>query len=92
MNEDDASLYAEALVGKDAEEFLKSDIGRLLLARAEEEEKEAMEELAKVSPWRRRRIRELQNRVWRARSVVGWLVEVVNAGKQALATLDSRET
>lgn len=85
------ALYAEAMLGRDAEEFMKTDIGRYLLARAEEDEREALASLATVSPWRKARIRELQNKVWRARSVVGWLTEIVTIGKQALHQLDAQE-
>jgi hypothetical protein len=85
------ALYAEAVLGKDAEEFLKSDIGRIMLARAEEEESEALEALAGVSSWRRRRIAELQARIWRARSFKQWLTELVVTGRQALQQLETPE-
>ena len=85
------TLYAEAILGKDAEEFLKSDLGRYMLARAEDEEREAMEALAKVWPWRRRRIEQLQSQLWRARSFKNWMGEMIIAGKQALQQLESRE-
>jgi hypothetical protein len=73
------ALYAEAVLGKDAEEFLKSDIGRIMLARAEEEESEALEALAGVSSW------------WRARSFKQWLTELVVTGRQALQQLETPE-
>jgi hypothetical protein len=85
------ALYAEAVLGKDAEEFLKSDIGRIMLARAEEEENEALEALASVASWRRRRIAELQARIWRARSFKQWLTELVVTGRQALQQLETPE-
>lgn len=85
------ALYAEAILGRDAEEFLSTDLGRYMLARAEEEETEALEALASISPWRRRRIQQLQTQLWRARSFKGWLGEMIVAGKQALQQLDDRE-
>lgn len=85
-------LWAEAVLGKDAEEFLKSELGRYLTGRAEQEEDEAIEQLAKVSSWRRRRIQELQNQLWRARSVRQWLAELVQAGRQAEAMLEEQVT
>lgn len=87
MNEE---LYAEAMLGKDAEEFLNTDIGRYLVGRAEQESAEAMEQLKRVYPWRRRKIQELQAKVWRADSVQGWLAELIISGKQALQTLDDQ--
>jgi len=85
------ALYAEAILGKDAEEFLKTDLGRYMLARAEEEEREALDALANVSPWRRRRIQQLQAQLWRARSFTGWLAEMITAGRQALQQLETPE-
>lgn len=85
------ALFAEAILGQDAEEFLKTDLGRYMLARAEEEEQEALDALGKVSPWRRRRIQQLQAKLWRARSFKGWLGEMIVAGKQALQQLESQE-
>jgi hypothetical protein len=84
-------LYAEAILGKDAEEFLKTDLGRYLMERVVEEEREAMEALAGTSSWRRRRIVELQNRIWRARSFKSWLSEMIVTGRQALQQLESTE-
>ena len=85
-----AALYAEAVIGRDAEEFLKGDLGRYLLARAREEEQEALEALATVAWWRRRRIQQLQNQVWRARSFQGWVIEIINIGHQAQNELEQR--
>lgn len=87
----DPSLYAEAMLGRDVEEFLSSDIGRYLVARAEEEEKAALEQLATVAPWRRRRITQLQAQVWRAQSFKSWLGELIVTGRQALQHLESEE-
>ena len=85
MNE---TLFAEATLGRDAEEFMKSDIGRYLLGRCQHEIQDAQEKLSVVSPWRRNRIRQLQNEIWRAQSVSGWLAELVSNGRQAEAVLD----
>lgn len=83
------TLYAEAILGKDAEEFLNGDLGRYMLARAEEEEREAIEALATVWSWRRKRIADLQAKMWRARSFKGWLVEMITAGHQAVQQLEN---
>lgn len=80
-------LFAEAAIGRDAEDFLKTDIGRYIIGRCEQEIDEAQELLSKVSPWRRRRIQELQNKIYRAKSLKGWLVELVDSGKAAEAVL-----
>lgn len=84
-------LWAEAVLGKDAEDFLKSELGRYLLGRAEQEERDAIDKLATVSSWRRNRIRELQAHIWRARSVRGWLLELIQSGKQAEMQLEESQ-
>lgn len=85
------ALIAEAVLGRDAEVFLSSDLGRYMLARVEEEEQEALDALANVAAWRRRRISDLQAKLWRARSFKNWLTELIVAGKQALEQLETPE-
>ena len=84
MNE----LFAEAMIGRDAEEFINSDVGKYLIGCAEIEAQEAMDQLKRCYPWRRRKIAELQNKIWRAESVQTWLAELVIKGKQAIEQLD----
>jgi hypothetical protein len=84
------TLFAEAILGKEAEDFLKSELGRYLIGRAEEIQQEALELLSTTHPWRRRRIQQLQNEVWRARSFQEWLAEMIMAGRQAEQVLDEQ--
>lgn len=85
------TLLAEAVLGKDAEEFLRSDLGRYLVGRARMEGRDAMEKLKNTSPWRRRRIQQLQNEIHRAESFEAWLIELVSSGKAAEAALEDQE-
>ena len=85
---DEQTLIAEAVLGRDAQEFLASEIGRYLLGRAQMDEREAMEALVSVKWWRRRRIIELQSRIYRARSVRSWLAEIITDGWQAESVLE----
>lgn len=85
MNE---TLLAEAVLGRDAEEFVKSELGRYILGRARRERQEAQEKLNKVASWRRRRIQELQNEIWRAEAFEGWLFEIIMDGRNAEKVLD----
>lgn len=84
----DNELVAEAILGRDAEDFIQSDIGKYLIGCAEQEAQEAMYQLKTICPWRRRRITELQNRIYRAESIQSWLAELVIKGKQALQQID----
>lgn len=79
---------AEAVLGRDAEEFLSTELGRYITGRCEQEIADAQEELSTVWPWRKRRIQALQNQVWRAQSVKGWLAELIANGKAAEAALE----
>lgn len=81
-------LYAEAILGKDAEDFVTSQIGQYIIGCAEQEAADALNQLKTVYPWRRRKIAELQNKVWRAESMQSWLAELIIKGKQALQQLE----
>lgn len=84
----DTELVAEAVLGRDAEDFIQSDIGRYIIGCAEQESHEAMDQLKRVYPWRRRKIQELQNKIHRAESIQSWLAELVIKGKQAIQQLE----
>lgn len=88
---DNAELYAEAMLGQDVESFLASDIGRYLIGRADQESADAADKLKTVFPWRRRRITELQNQIWRAESFQSWLGELIIRGRQATSQLEQQE-
>lgn len=85
---DEQTRIAEAILGRDAQEFLASEIGRYLLGRAQMDEREALEALVSVKWWRRRRIIELQSRIYRARSVRSWLAEIISDGRSAESSLE----
>lgn len=81
-------LFAEAILGRDAEEFLNTELGKYLIGRARREKQEAQEKLNTTSPWRRRRIQDLQNEIWRAESFEAWLAEIIMDGRNAEKVLD----
>ena len=85
------SMVAEADLGRQVKEFLQSDIGRYLMGCAQQEHQAAMEALKRTSPWRRRRITELQNQAWRAESFMSWLRELLIRGRTAEGALVERE-
>lgn len=91
MSADPDFLLAEAVLGRDAEEFARSELGRFILGRCDAEIDEAQEELSTVAWWRRRRIILLQNKVWRARSMKRWLVELIQNGRGAEASLEEMD-
>ena len=89
-NAENQQLLAESMLGEDVEEFCKSDIGRYLIGRATIEAQDAAATLKTTFPWRRRRIQQLQNEIWRAESFKIWLLQQIRAGRTALAALENR--
>lgn len=89
---DDRLLVAESVLGEDAAEFVKSDLGRYLIGRANQEIADAVEVLKKTYPWRRNRIAQLQHKISVAESAKEWLLECIVSGKTALAALERRRT
>lgn len=84
----DSDLFETAIFGKVVENFLSSDIGNYLLEQAKTEEEESTAALIRTSPWRRRRIQQLQNQVWRAQQFQVWLADAIVAGQQATNLLE----
>lgn len=81
------TLIAEVDLANEAKEFFTSQVGRYVVGCAEQEIKDASLELTRVWPWRRRRIQQLQNRIWRAQALLSWLSSLVVAGRSAEASL-----
>jgi len=77
---------AAAVFGKQAEDFLQSDIGDYLLQRAKEEEAEGIELLVKASlP---SELETARAQIWRARSFQAWLGQAIERGQQALMLIE----
>jgi hypothetical protein len=82
LNPEDPNLEI-AVFGAEVEQFLDSSIGQYLIKHAESQANSALEALASVSAEDPTAIRELQNRVKVADSIVGWLREAIILGRQA---------
>lgn len=84
-------LVRTAVLGKEVEEFLHSDIGHYMTARADAEIAQATEQLKRVSPswfWGRRKIVRLQNQIAVAERVLHWLAEAITEGRHATEILE----
>lgn len=86
MNED-APLLAQVGFGLNVENFVHSEIGQYLLGRADQEVATAIAKLKKANPNDAEEIRDLQNQIYRAESINGWLAEAVLNGQHAERTL-----
>lgn len=87
-----ATNMAAAALGRDAQDFLSSDLGRYLFAKAEKEAGEALEALACTDPGDKAKIETLQTRIWRARSFRNWLYELIAIGQQAEMVLEQMDS
>lgn len=76
-----------ATFGKEVENFVTSTIGDYLLKRSEREITVALSHLKTVSPWRRRRIMDLQNQIKVAEMFQLWLADSIAEGHDALEQL-----
>ena len=86
----DEQLMQQAVaLGREAEGFIKSSLGRALLQRAKDEIAQAVEELKEVEPTDAKMVQHIQNRIWRAESFVVWLAEIVQVGTNMEAELNA---
>lgn len=83
MNSDD--LIDAAELGEEAKKFLESDLGKTLLARAEQETLSALEELGACEPTDTKKIVLLQNKAALGRQFPQWINEIIHIGNEALA-------
>lgn len=84
-------LEAEAVMGDEAKRFLDGDLGKILKGIAEQEVKAAILEFEEVDLTNDKKIRDLQNRIWRASRFTGWLEELVERGEEALRALQQQK-
>ena len=89
---DGAFLLAEAHIGEDAAEFAKSDLGRYMIGRCDAEIQNLTPELFDVASWRTRRVRHLQNEIFKRQQFKTYLLEAIQSGRSALAELSERQT
>lgn len=92
IDHEQATNLAAAALGRDAQDFLSSELGRYLFGKADKEAGEALEALATADPANAKQIEALQSRIWRARSFRNWLYELVAIGQQAEMVLEQMDS
>jgi len=85
------TLGAEAILGDEADKFMRSDLGKIVLGLAAQEAELAMDKLKTVDPANYKLIQGLQNEIWRAESIERWLRELIIEGDQALKIIEHDE-
>ena len=91
MDPFERQLIAEMRLGEEAARFFKSDIGRLVLGRTQQEIDSALEDFKSVSPTDQDKIRALQFKIQVAEKIPLWLNECIIAGNNAFQTIDQGE-
>jgi len=91
LDPESRTLFVEASIGREAKEFFHSDIGRYLVGCAQIEYAEAAAKLKKTAWYRKNRIIELQNQMWRAENFMVWLRDLIIRGKASELSLEERE-
>jgi hypothetical protein len=84
-------LVNTAQLGLEAQQFFASNIGRLVVSRAEKQIEEAYKALSIVDPDSPSDIRQLQFDIAVARAVPGWLSLVIQDGVVAERQIDEEE-
>tara|TARA_S200000501_G_scaffold100841_1_gene94352 strand:- start:2843 stop:3118 length:276 start_codon:yes stop_codon:yes gene_type:complete len=87
MDETDL-LLAEARLGLQTQEFLKSPVGKFIAGRALKAKQEAFEAWVNVEPCDEDAIRELQFRARLPQIIISWLDEAINQAQHAEETLN----
>jgi len=81
-------IVRSAVFGKQVEDFIEGDVGKHIVRRAESEVEEMLDQLKRVSPWRWRRIGQLQARIAALEGIQQWLADAIVDGRQALNLLE----
>lgn len=87
QNDQTDALFHSAMVGKQIESFLASDIGRYLQARAHKAYNAAVEDFKRVDASDAEAVRKIQSEMWRAEAFMGWLSQGVQEGLTSLGIL-----
>jgi hypothetical protein len=87
----DSELLATIELGKAAEEFLQSEVGQYVIGRCKQIIDSAKNKLALVEPTDAKAVAKLQNEVWRAGAVPGFLNELLTEGWQARNVVETND-
>lgn len=91
-DEREEALIRMAVQGKDVHEFLEGTVGRFVIGAARQDQVDIEEQLTSLkpnTPWRRRKIVELQQRYEAIGLAIQWLTEAVRIGMSAERDLEA---
>ena len=91
-NPREESMIRVAVVGRDAHDFLNTSVGKFVIGAALQDQIEIESKLASLkpnTPWRRRKITELQQQHEAITRAVAWLTDMVVLGQQTQDQLEA---
>jgi hypothetical protein len=94
-DEREEALVRTAVVGKDAHDWLSSQLGQFVIGSAYQDQIKIQEALTKVSPlslFGRRKIAKLQQRHEAVEMAIEWLTDAVRVGMMAERRLEDYNT
>lgn len=91
IEEPDALILEALELGEETRHFLNSRLGQHIVKRAEADIASALLFLQTVDPDDSKAIRNLQNKIFIARSIPDWIDEAVKSAEQAFQLVTSRE-
>jgi hypothetical protein len=80
-------LTEKVLAGQEAEDFVNGRVGQKVIELARLEVDAAALDMRDVDLKDEKKLREIQNRIWRATQFEGWLEEIIVAGREAYKQL-----
>lgn len=80
-------LTEKALAGSEAEDFVNGRLGQRLIELARRDVDAAALEMSDVDLKDEKKLRDIQNRIWRATQFEGWLQEIILEGREAYKQL-----
>lgn len=85
-------LVAESLLGEDAEKFVKSELGEVIIGMAKQEIEALHLELESVYPADFPKIDEIQKKIKNHRQFEAFLQELITKGRSALEIFQHEQT
>jgi hypothetical protein len=80
-------LTEKVIAGQDAEDFVHGRVGQKVIELARREVDAAALDMRDVDLKDEKKLREIQNRIWRATQFEAWLEEIIVEGKESYKQL-----
>jgi hypothetical protein len=90
VDEDQVLMIRRAVFGEQVQQFISSQIGQYLLARAQEDKVNAQAKFLEVDPSNVEAVRSIQNDILMSNKFAIWLQDAVGDGLRALGIIEDR--